>query len=87
MAVVVSQPDIKVSCTFTVSEQEMRALDALAGYGDDTFIKTFYEKMGTTYLKPHEHGLREFLKSIRAVVAPSIKQIDSVRKFINEGEK
>lgn len=86
MAVIVSNPEIKVSCTFTVSEQEMRALDALAGYGDEAFIKTFYEKMGTAYLKPHEQGLREFLKSIRSVVAPSINQIDNVRKFINKGE-
>lgn len=86
MAVIVSNPEIKVSCTFTVSEQEMRALDALAGYGDEAFIKTFYEKMGTSYLKPHEQGLREFLKSIRSVVAPSINQIDNVRKFINKGE-
>ena len=46
MAKFIGKPKITMNATFTVDEEELRALDALACYGDDSFIKHFYEKLG-----------------------------------------
>lgn len=84
MAQIVELPIVTVSAKFTVTEGELRALDALAGYGDDAFINTFYEKMGKTYLQPHEKHLREFLKSIRDIASPILSRADNARKTFNK---
>lgn len=84
MAKITQQPTVTVEATFTVNEAELRALDGLAGYGDDAFIKMFYKDLGQTYLKPHEAGLREFLKSIRSIVGPIIQRTDNARKEFNK---
>jgi hypothetical protein len=80
MANLVSHPVIQVVTTFTVNEEELRALEALAGYGDDAFIKMFYNELGKHYLQPHEKGLREFLTSVRKLATPTLKRIDNARK-------
>lgn len=70
--------------TFTVNESEARALDALAGYSDDAFIKVFYERLGEHYLKPHEKGLRSLFESIRASIPEYLKRTDQARKAFRE---
>lgn len=87
MAKIEQKPVITISATFTVNESELRALEALAGYGDDAFIKTFYEKMGRVYLEPHEAGLREFLKSIREIASPILDRTDAARKVFEGGKQ
>lgn len=84
MAKIVELPVVTVTAKFTVTEGELRALDALAGYGDNAFINTFYEKMGRTYLQPHELHLREFLKSIRDIAGPILSRADAARKAFNK---
>jgi hypothetical protein len=83
MAILEAKTKLEVSVSFTVNESELRALDALAGYGDNAFIKMFYENLGESYMKPHEAGLREFLKSIRNIATPIISQTDKARKAFN----
>lgn len=80
MAKLVQQPTVNVEATFTVSEAELRALDALAGYGDDAFIKMFYKEMGQHYMKPYEAGLREFLQTVRSFAPSIIRRTDDARK-------
>lgn len=75
---------LDVFCTFTVNEDEARALDALSGYGDDAFVNAFYEKLGQAYMREHEKGLREFLKTIRGIVGPAMHIIDESRKHLKE---
>ena len=85
MAQLEPKTKIDLSVSFTVNESELRALDAVAGYGDDAFIKMFYDNLGTTYMKPYEAGMREFLKSIRGVASPVLSQVDKARKtFVGE---
>lgn len=85
MAQLDAMPDVSVTTRFTVTEGELRALDALAGYGDDAFIKAFYEVMGKAYLQPHEKDLRIFLKSVRSLAAPILSHADAARKAFNKG--
>lgn len=74
---------LDLSVSFTVNEVELRALDALAGYGDDAFIKMFYDNLGQSYMKPYEQGMREFLKSIRTITPAILNQADKARKSFN----
>ena len=84
MAEIEERSIVKVDAKFTVSEGELRALEALAGYGDDAFIEMFYKNLGKTYLQPHEKHLREFLKSIRSIATPILSRTDAARKAFNK---
>lgn len=84
MAEIEERSVVKVDAKFTVSEGELRALEALAGYGDDAFIEMFYKNLGKTYLQPHEKHLREFLKSIRSIATPILSRTDAARKAFNK---
>lgn len=74
---------IKTRVSFTVpmelSENELRALDALVGYGFDPFMKCFYEHMGKAYLEPFEGDLRELFNKIEAL-RPQVDEINEARK-------
>ena len=83
MAQVTQQPKVEVTTQFTVTEVELRALDALAGYGDDAFIKVFYEHLGKAYMQKHEAGLRQFLQSVRNFAPGIIHRTDAARKAFN----
>lgn len=65
MAKVDCRPTIQALITIQMSEDEAAALDALAGYGVDAFLKVFYEHLGQAYLKPHERGLRSLFESVQ----------------------
>ena len=85
-------PKARTRLTLTVDlvqldEDEVRALDALAGYGTDAFIQAFYKTMGTSYLRPHEEGLRSFLDGIRPVCQEAIGRIDAARRELMLGQK
>lgn len=84
MAQIVELPLVTVTAKFTVTEGELRALDALACYGDTAFINMFYKHCGETYLKPHEKDLREFLKTIRAIAGPILQRADAARAAFNK---
>ena len=86
MAVVIERANLDLKIQFTINEDEARALDALAGYGDDSFIKAFYEKLGKCYMDRHEEGLRSFLKTIRDGLTPILSRTDEARKlFLKKG--
>ena len=75
---------VNVQTTFTVTEEEARALDALAVYGDNAAIEAFYKGCGKHYLQPYEAGLRSFLKTIRQVVSPALNAADEARKTLQK---
>lgn len=82
MAKIEGRPSLDLKIVLVISEEEARALDALAGYGDDAFIKAFYEKLGEAYMRDHEGGLRMFLKSVResSGISGVLGRMDDVRK-------
>ncbi len=82
MAKAVCKPRLDVEITFTINEDEAHALVDLAGYGVDSFIEAFYEKLGKGYMQRHEKGLRTFLASITQVVNPGLAKIESARRVI-----
>lgn len=69
---------------FTIDGDEARALDAMAGYGDDAFVKAFYEHLGKSYMQKHEEGLRRFLISIRESIGPILGKMQRIDEIVNE---
>lgn len=84
MAKIIGKGNVGLRLFFEVDEIEARALDALSGYGDDAFIKVFYEHLGKSYMQKHEDGLRSFLKSIRDFVPGELSKVDEARKAISQ---
>lgn len=78
---------ITVRGTFHCTEIELRALDALVGYGVESFIKVFYEKLGRHYMEPHEKGLREFFKTIENNVPGTLRRVDQARKLLQQSDE
>lgn len=78
---------IEFTCTLTLSETEIRALDALTGYGVEGFLTTFYEKMGKHYMQPHEAGMRSLFKTVGAQVSGPLKDIDRARRDLSDAIK
>lgn len=76
---------IKPTIAFTVkcelTERELRALDALVGYGYDPFLKCFYEHLGKAYLEPYEEDLKQLFKKVEEL-RPLIGEINSARKTL-----
>lgn len=64
-----------------LTEGEARALDALAGYGSNQFLKVFYEHLGKHYMQPYEKDLISLFESIRREIPPHISRIDKTRKI------
>lgn len=65
MATIDCRSTIQAHITLRLNEDEAAALDALVGYGVESFLKVFYEHMGRAYLQPHEKGLRSLFDSVR----------------------
>lgn len=84
MAEIVQKPRVEVSATMQFNEAELRALDALVGYGADAFLKVFYEKLGKAYMQPHEAGLRTLFESVRQTVPGILRRTDDARRIAFE---
>lgn len=77
------RPEIMGKITIELTESEARAWDALVSYGDDAFIKTFYEKLGEAYMREHEAGLRTLFKTTRSILPGVLDRIDIARRAFN----
>lgn len=86
MAKISPRATLDVRAQMDFSERELRALEALAGYGADSFLDVFYEKLGKAYMQPHEAGLRELFESIRSHVPLILDRADAARATF-EGKK
>lgn len=77
------KPKIKVQFTvnFELTEGEMKALDALAGYGTKEFLDCFYKHMGEAYLKPFESDLINLFEKVKQLREP-INTVNEARKKI-----
>lgn len=81
-----SKVDINAKITVILDEQEARALQAISVYGYDSFLKMFYQHLGTTYLQPHEQGLKSLFSNVSYALSTHLKNIDNARKELNNGK-
>jgi len=80
MARITQRPQIKLEVTFTIDEEEARALDGLTGYEFESFFKCFTENMGASYIEKHKEGLRRFFESIRKDIPAMLSRTDAARQ-------
>lgn len=73
MAEVLSRTTVSVDLTLRLTLEEARALHALTVYGADGFLDVFYKHLGTSYLKPHEKGLRSAFATFAGGLDPIIE--------------
>lgn len=80
MATLEQRPRVEIDVAIRLNESEIRALDALAGYGTDEFLATFFKYMGESYLKPHEAGLRSLFGAVRSQLTPILTRAEAARE-------
>jgi hypothetical protein len=73
---------VNITASIELTEGQLRALDALAGYGPDNFFKAFYVKLGKAYMQPFERDMRELFSLIRAQVPPALAGIKEARNAL-----
>lgn len=69
MAKIKTRSSIAVQVTMVISEEELMALEALAGYGDKDFLEVFYKRLGERYLGQHEAGLKSLFAEVRRIAS------------------
>lgn len=80
MARIITNAHVELHLQFVVNEAEARALEAMAGYGVDNFVKAFYQRLGESYMQKHEAGLRSFLKAVKDEIPVVLVKVDEARK-------
>ena len=83
MATVITNKNFKFEIKLTLSEEEARALDAIAGYGTQEFLDVFYQYLGTHYLERNEDGLRTLFLTIQNDLRQQLNQINYIRNEIS----
>ena len=76
----IQQPHVETRATIELSEVEMRALDAMIGYGIEPFLEVFYKYLGKHYMQPHEAGMRSFFKTIGCDIPDILRRADAARQ-------
>ena len=75
---------VEFSITLTLTVNEARALQAIAGYGTKAFLEVFYAKMGKYYLQPTETDLILFLEKCQYMLPIELKKIENAATAIRE---
>lgn len=84
MPKVKSKIAIEFTSTLTLTETEMRALDAIVGYGFDSFLKVFKRNLGEAYIRGHEEGARALFDAINREVRPALHEVNELRRRLAE---
>lgn len=81
-----SHTKVEATATLELNEDEVAAIDALTGYGVESFVKVFYEKLGKAYMEPHEAGLRSFFEGVKAA-GSIVKHAEAARRTLRDAAK
>lgn len=68
---------INAEIHISLTTEEANALNALTLYGTDDFLKMFYQHLGSSYLKPHEVGLKSLFETARSSIPILINKLQS----------
>lgn len=79
MAEVKATATVEGRVTLHLTEVEAAALEAIIGYGTDSFLKVFYKHLGEHYLRPHEAGVRSLFKTIGRDVPHALARFQAAR--------
>jgi hypothetical protein len=80
MAKIEQRPKVECDCVIRLTEGEMRFLDALVGYGWDSFIKVFREKLGVSYIRDYEADGKALFEHIRGDFPSILRRANDARE-------
>ncbi len=78
---------VTVTATLKLDEVEIRALDAIVGYGVESFLRVFKEQLGKGYIRGYEGGVVSLFKAVDECCKPAIAQVDKARRLLKESVK
>lgn len=73
-------PHVETRATIELSEVEMRALEAMVGYGVQPFLDMFYQHLGKHYMQPYEAGIRSLFNTIGRDIPSVLRRADAARQ-------
>jgi hypothetical protein len=82
MAIFKTTTAIEAKATIEFNESELRALEAMTGYGIKAFLEVFYSKLGKAYMQPHEKGLRSLFDTVKPPVSQALREVDQARNIL-----
>lgn len=85
MAKIEQRGRIECECVVRLTEDEIRFLDAMVGYGWKSFIEVFEAKLGSAYSRDHHAGGELFFETIGCATG-ILRRVDDARAVFN-GEK
>ncbi len=77
---IVGRPSVSLDVVISLTEDEAGALQAISAYGDDIFIRKFYDEVGRSCLEPHEKGLRSLLTACSEQLGVLLAKAQAARK-------
>lgn len=80
------RPEVTVRATIKLNESELAALEALACYGANAFLRVFYEKLGRSYMEPHEKALRSIFTEIHRIAPAALQRAEEARAQLKKAE-
>lgn len=75
---------VEITATLELDEGQLKALNAMVGYGDNAFLKAFYVKLGKAYMQPFERDLRSLFANIRQNVPHALREIEKVKHQLKD---
>ena len=78
---------VTIMATLELDEREIRALDAIVGYGVESFLRVFKEQLGKGYIRGYEGGVASLFKAVDECCKPAIAQVDKARRLLKEPVK
>lgn len=87
MATLQGNPKLTLSITLNLSEEEARALEAIAVYGPETVLKVCYEHLARESLERYENGIRTLFASVNSILPSILHRADKAREVYKDGGK
>ncbi|WP_057466096.1 hypothetical protein [Pseudovibrio sp. POLY-S9] len=78
---------VEAKAVITFGERELRALDAMTGYGIDSFLDAFYKHLGKHYMQPYEADLRALFATLNPPVSEALAKVDEARRVLDAAAK
>ena len=75
--------NIETKIVLELSVAEAAALNMMTTYGITNFLKGYKEKLGRTYIEPHEQGLTDLFKTVKENLPSQLTKIENFQQEIN----
>jgi len=83
MATSTPNASIEMSMTVTLTEAEVRALNAIMGYGVASFLKAISSQLSEALPRAHEAGIRSLFDTLQPQCVNAIKRAEAARLAFN----